>query len=131
MPVMADHRAAEKIARESGEPFAILRSGWYIENYTGNVGPLLESGTMRGAAGSGRVSVAARADYAEAAAVVLTTEGHERVERASRTAISPKPTTRRRSRGRELPKASRRSSRTPIPGSSAASFSWSRETFGG
>ncbi len=77
MLVMADHRATENILRESGVPFVVLRNCWYMENYTDNVGPLLESGVMWGAAGGGRVSVAARADYAEAAAVVLTTEGHE------------------------------------------------------
>jgi NAD(P)H dehydrogenase (quinone) len=37
---------------------------------------MLQSGTVVGAAGPGRISAASRADYAEAAAVVLTTEGH-------------------------------------------------------
>lgn len=77
MLVMPDHRATEKTLRESGLPFVILRNCWYTENYTDNVGPLLEYGAMQGAAGVGKVSVAPRADYAEAAAVVLTTEGHE------------------------------------------------------
>jgi NAD(P)H dehydrogenase (quinone) len=76
MLVMTDHRATERILRESGVPFVILRNCWYVENYTDNLEPLLEGGVLYGAAGDGRVSVAARADYAEAAAVVLTTEGH-------------------------------------------------------
>src|SRR5205085_32323 len=37
----------------------------------------LERGAMIGSAGSGRVSAAARADYAAAAATVLTGSGHE------------------------------------------------------
>ncbi len=75
--LIADHRETEGILRASGVPFVFLRNSWYIENYTDNVGPLLEHGVMPGAAGDGRVSVATRADYAEAAAVVLTTGGHE------------------------------------------------------
>ncbi len=74
--VIADHRATEQLLRESGVPFTALRNSWYTENYTDNVGPLLEFGVMPGAAGDGKVSVATRADYAEAAAVVLTTDGH-------------------------------------------------------
>src|SRR3546814_1403019 len=35
-----------------------------------------ESGILLGAAGDGKVAGAARRDYADAAAVVLTTEGH-------------------------------------------------------
>jgi NAD(P)H dehydrogenase (quinone) len=76
MLLLADHRATEEILRESGVPFTMLRNSWYVENYTQNAAPMLKSGKMFGAAGDGRVSVAPRADYAEAAAVVLTREGH-------------------------------------------------------
>jgi NAD(P)H dehydrogenase (quinone) len=75
--LMADHKATERMLMESGVPFTVLRNCWYIENYTDNVGPLLPLGFMPGAAGQGRVSAAARADFAEAAAVVLTVPGHE------------------------------------------------------
>ncbi len=74
--IIADHRETERLLRASGVPFAALRNSWYVENYTDNVGPLLSFGVMPGAAGDGKVSVAPRADYAEAAAVVLTTDGH-------------------------------------------------------
>jgi len=66
-----DHIATERILAESGVPHLLLRNGWYLENYTENMAPALEAGAVFGAAGDGRVSGAARADYAEAAAVAL------------------------------------------------------------
>jgi NAD(P)H dehydrogenase (quinone) len=51
-----------------------LRNSWYTENY--DVEQALEHG-MFGAAGDGKISAAPRADFAEAAAAVLTTDGHE------------------------------------------------------
>jgi NAD(P)H dehydrogenase (quinone) len=75
--LIAEHRATEEILRQSCVPFVALRNSWYVENYTDNVGPALEHGVMFGAAGDGKVSVAPRSDYAEAAAVVLTTDGHQ------------------------------------------------------
>jgi NAD(P)H dehydrogenase (quinone) len=71
-----EHQATEAALRESGIPHALLRNGWYIENYTGNLAGALASGAMIGSAGDGRIAAAARADFAEAAAVVLTTPGH-------------------------------------------------------
>jgi NAD(P)H dehydrogenase (quinone) len=73
----ADHKATEDIIRNSGVPFALLRNSWYIENYTGNLPQTLESGVIWGSAGEGKVSAATRADYAAAAAAVLSGEGHE------------------------------------------------------
>jgi NAD(P)H dehydrogenase (quinone) len=70
------HRATEEYLRERGVPSVVLRNSWYLENYTGQLPVVLENGTVIGAVGQGRVSAAARAEYAEAAAVVLTTEGH-------------------------------------------------------
>ncbi|TXS56387.1 SDR family oxidoreductase [Streptomyces sp. t39] len=72
----ADHRATERLILDSGVPHTFLRNGWYTENYTGNLGPVLEHGTVVGSAGDGRIAVATRADYAAAAAAVLTGEGH-------------------------------------------------------
>jgi NAD(P)H dehydrogenase (quinone) len=66
-----EHLATERHLAEAGVPHLLLRNGWYLENYTENVAPALESGAVYGAAGDGRVSAAARADYAEAAAVAL------------------------------------------------------------
>jgi NAD(P)H dehydrogenase (quinone) len=76
MPLAADHVATEELIRASGVPFALLRNGWYLENYTENTDGALAAGAVYGAAGEGRVSAAARRDYAEAAAVVLAGGEH-------------------------------------------------------
>lgn len=68
----AEHRQTEAAIRASGLPFALLRNGWYMENYTGNLASALEHGAVLGSAGAGRVAAAGRADYAQAAATVLT-----------------------------------------------------------
>ena len=72
-----EHVATEQALRASGVPSALLRNGWYIENYSENLGGALQSGVMLGSAGGGKIAPAARVDLAEAAAVVLTTPGHE------------------------------------------------------
>ncbi|MEU8992651.1 SDR family oxidoreductase [Streptomyces sp. NPDC048558] len=72
-----DHRGTEKALVESGLPYTLLRNGWYHENYTENLAPVLQYNAVTHAAGEGRVSSAARADYAAAAVAVLTGEGHE------------------------------------------------------
>ncbi|WP_062983463.1 SDR family oxidoreductase [Nocardia anaemiae] len=71
-----EHRGTEQVLAESTVPHTLLRNGWYWENYFGALGHTVESGVLHGAAGTGRVAGAARADYAEAAAKVLTTDGH-------------------------------------------------------
>ncbi|MFG3703596.1 SDR family oxidoreductase [Micromonospora sp. NPDC047670] len=71
----AEHRATEQELRSSGLPYVFLRNNWYFENYLPQLPTYLEHGVV-GAAGDGRIGAAARADYAEAAAAVLTTEGH-------------------------------------------------------
>ncbi|MCA1221029.1 NmrA family NAD(P)-binding protein [Streptomyces sp. 8L] len=72
----ATHRATEEYLRERGVPSVVLRNSWYLENYLDQLPLMLRSGAVTGATGRGRISAACRADYAEAAAVVLTTEGH-------------------------------------------------------
>ncbi|MFJ8537482.1 SDR family oxidoreductase [Streptomyces sp. NPDC093591] len=72
-----DHRGTEKALLASGLPYVLLRNGWYHENYTENLDPVLQYNAVTHAAGEGRVSSAARADYAAAAVAVLTGEGHE------------------------------------------------------
>jgi NAD(P)H dehydrogenase (quinone) len=75
--IAEDHRATESLLRESGVPFTLLRNSWYIENYTAQLAAFLGHGAVYGSAGEGRVSAATRADFAGAAAVVLTTDAHE------------------------------------------------------
>lgn len=67
-----EHVATEKMLAESGIPFALLRNGWYTENYLASVPPALEHGAFIGSAGEGKIASATRADYAEAAARVMT-----------------------------------------------------------
>jgi NAD(P)H dehydrogenase (quinone) len=73
----AEHRVTEEYIRASGVPFVFLRNSWYIENWTDQIATQLEHGAVLGAAGEGRVSGATRRDFGEAAAAVLTTDGHE------------------------------------------------------
>jgi NAD(P)H dehydrogenase (quinone) len=72
----ADHRGTEELLAASGVPHTLLRNAWYFENYTPQLPVYLEHGIV-GSVGTARISAAARADYAEAAAAVLTGEGHE------------------------------------------------------
>lgn len=72
-----DHRGTEAAILESGLPYVLLRNGWYNENYTEQLAPVLQYNAVTQAAGEGRVASAARADYAAAAVAVLTGEGHE------------------------------------------------------
>lgn len=71
-----EHLATEAAIKASGLPGVILRNGWYNENYLMALAPALQHGAMIGSAGEGRIASASRADYAAAAAVVLSTEGH-------------------------------------------------------
>lgn len=69
--IAEEHRQTEVLLAKSGIPFVLLRNGWYTENYTVSITPALEQGVILGSTGGGRVSPAARADYAEAAAAAL------------------------------------------------------------
>ena len=77
MILAQDHIATEAALADSGIANTILRNGWYTENYTGALGAAVEHGAIIGASGEGKVSSAARKDYAEAIAVVATGAGHE------------------------------------------------------
>ncbi|WP_306332620.1 NAD(P)H-binding protein [Streptomyces sp. KL118A] len=73
----AEHKATEQLILDSGLPHTFLRNGWYHENYTEHLAPVLAHGAVVASAGEGRVASASRADYAAAAVAVLTGEGHE------------------------------------------------------
>jgi len=72
-----EHLATEKTLQASGLAYTILRNGWYTENYTGSVAGAVAAGAFIGSAGEGKISSAARADFAEAAVEVVSGEGHE------------------------------------------------------
>ncbi|GGK88289.1 SDR family oxidoreductase [Deinococcus radiotolerans] len=74
MILAGDHQATETLLRESGVPFTLLRNGWYTENY--DLKGAVKNGAILGAAGDHALQPAPRQDYAEAAAAVLSTDGH-------------------------------------------------------
>jgi len=71
-----EHKATEEAIAASGLPATILRNGWYNENYAATFAQVSASGVYAASTGEGRVASAARTDYAEAIAAVLTSEGH-------------------------------------------------------
>jgi NAD(P)H dehydrogenase (quinone) len=75
MLLAADHQATEQLIKDSGLPYAFLRNGWYTENSLMELEATLAHG-FTGASGKGRFTPAARADFAEAAAAVLTDHAH-------------------------------------------------------
>jgi NAD(P)H dehydrogenase (quinone) len=78
LPVNVEHKATEEYIAESGVPATMLRNNWYSENYLPDVATARETGEIVSATGTGRIASAARADYAEGAAAVLTEDGHEK-----------------------------------------------------
>ena len=76
-----EHRQTEDYIRASGLPFVILRNGWYLENHTSALCSAIEHGALLGSSNHGRFASASRADYAAAAAAVLT----QPVSRSSKT----------------------------------------------
>ena len=72
-----EHRDTEAALKAAGLRYTILRNGWYTENYTGSIPAALANGAFVGSAGEGRISSASRADYAQAAAEVVTGKDHD------------------------------------------------------
>jgi len=72
-----EHKATEEALTASGLTYTILRNNWYTENYTGELELARTTGEIANSVGDGRVASAPRSDYAEAAAAVLMTPGHE------------------------------------------------------
>ena len=68
------HHATEEMIRATGMDFAFLRPSFYLD-YVADWADA--EGVIRGPAGDGRIAWVAREDLAEAAAVVLSTEGHD------------------------------------------------------
>ena len=77
LDIAPDHRATEADLKASGIRFTINRHGWYTENYSGSIPGALAGGALLGSAGDARISSATRADFAEAAAAVITGSGHD------------------------------------------------------
>jgi len=75
MLIAGDHRETEATIAASGLQAAILRNGWYTENWPATLGGARAAGALIGAAGAARFTPAARRDYAEALAVVAADAG--------------------------------------------------------
>jgi NAD(P)H dehydrogenase (quinone) len=73
----ADHKATEELVTASGIPATFLRNGWYTENHLQDFAAAREHGVIANSIGAGRIATAPRRELAEAAAVVLSTPGHE------------------------------------------------------
>ncbi|MEQ4453958.1 SDR family oxidoreductase [Kosakonia sp. YIM B13605] len=71
-----EHVETENMLADSGIPYALLRNGWYSENYLASAPAALAHGVFIGAAGDGKIASATRADYAAAAARAISEEGH-------------------------------------------------------
>ncbi|EAV40622.1 NAD(P)H:quinone oxidoreductase [Stappia aggregata IAM 12614] len=67
-----EHKETEKLLSESGIAHAVLRNGWYVENFGGTISAALAHGAVAGASGDGKFSAAGREDYAEAAARIVS-----------------------------------------------------------
>ena len=72
-----EHIETEKMLADSGIVYTLLRNGWYSENYLASAPAALEHGVFISAAGDGKIASATRADYAVAAARVISEAGHE------------------------------------------------------
>lgn len=72
-----EHKATEEVLRGSGLAVTVLRNNWYTENYGQALEQARATGVLASSAGDGRIASAPRADYAAAAAAVLTTDGHD------------------------------------------------------
>lgn len=73
----AEHRVTEADLAASGLAHAVLRNGWYTENYVQSAPAALAHGALLGSAKDGAISGASREDYAAAAVAVLTAASPE------------------------------------------------------
>lgn len=72
-----EHRETEQLIRDSGLKYTFLRNNWYSENYLASIEHVIAQGVLYGSAQDGRISAASRAEYAQAAARVMASSGHE------------------------------------------------------
>ncbi|OMP66272.1 SDR family oxidoreductase [Domibacillus epiphyticus] len=71
------HKATEEAILKTGIPYSFLRNNWYLENESSSIQGVLAGAPWVTSAGTGKVGWALQQDYAEAAAAVLSGEGHE------------------------------------------------------
>ncbi|MCM2532326.1 SDR family oxidoreductase [Neobacillus pocheonensis] len=71
------HQVTEEAILKTGIPYSFLRNNWYLENEISSIQGVLAGAPWVTSAGNGKVGWALQQDYAEAAAAVLTGNGHE------------------------------------------------------
>ncbi|MDL4842389.1 SDR family oxidoreductase [Aquibacillus rhizosphaerae] len=71
------HRETEEAILKTGIPYAFLRNNWYLENESSSIQGVLAGAPWITSAGDGKVGWALQQEYAEAAAAVLSGNGHE------------------------------------------------------
>lgn len=71
------HLATEKLLKESGLTYTILKNALYLDVLPLFMGPVLDTNTIYLPAGEGKVPYASRADMGAAGAAVLAGTGHE------------------------------------------------------
>jgi NAD(P)H dehydrogenase (quinone) len=71
------HQATEEAILKTGIPYSFLRNNWYLENEIPSIQGVLAGAPWVTSAGNGKVGWALQQDYAEAAAAVLSGNGHE------------------------------------------------------
>jgi NAD(P)H dehydrogenase (quinone) len=71
------HQATEAAIVKTGIPYSFLRNNWYLENEIPSIQGVQAGAPWVTSAGDGKVGWAPQQDYAEAAAAVLTGNGHE------------------------------------------------------
>ncbi len=67
-----EHVATERMLAASPVATVVLRNTWYWENYSAAIESAAQSGVLLGSGADGRIAGAARADLAEAAALVIS-----------------------------------------------------------
>ena len=71
------HKDAEEAILKTGIPYSFLRNNWYLENEVGSIQGVMAGAPWVTSAGTGKTGWALQQDFAEAAAVVMTEDGHE------------------------------------------------------
>jgi NAD(P)H dehydrogenase (quinone) len=72
-----DHQLTEEALMRSGVPYTILRNQLYMDGLVEEAAQAVKTGDLYTNGGRGKWAPVARRDCAEAAAIVLTTPGHE------------------------------------------------------
>lgn len=71
------HQPIEEAIKKTGIPYSILRNNWYFENEIPGIQGVLAGAPWVTSAGNGKVGWVLQQDLAEAAAKVLTDNGHD------------------------------------------------------